>query len=190
MYNDIKNDLKQSNSKQTALRRMTMKSFSMENETLRGQFKNIEWIENSGVSHDEINAFFTELMKEDGKESRAVLKAKLFAYICENSRIAIDKDDIFQDKLYAAEFLDHQRYNCWRSDIEKRFLQKELDRLHIGSKIYAYRAEADFGHTSPNSRLLLELGFSGLLAHIPIQSNSNINIVIAISKYRIAVLVG
>lgn len=143
-----------------------MKSFDMNNYSLRNQFKDVEWIENSGVSYDEINSFFDELMTEDGKESRAVLKAKLFAYICENSRIAIDKDDIFQDKIFAGEFLDKQRYDCWATEVEQSLLVEELSRLNRGAKLCSYTAGADFGHTSPNSKLLLELGFAGLLERV------------------------
>jgi hypothetical protein len=65
-------------------------TFDFDNKNLRNQFDSIEWIENSGLGEEELFSEFNALMKRDGKESRAVLKAKLFALICEKSRLAIE----------------------------------------------------------------------------------------------------
>ena len=59
-----------------------MKNFDFDNKNLRNQFDSIEWIENSGLGEEELLSEFNALMKQDGKESRAVLKAKLFARVC------------------------------------------------------------------------------------------------------------
>jgi hypothetical protein len=58
-----------------------LKSFDFDNKNLQNQFDSIEWIENSGLGEEELFSEFNALMKRDGKESRAVLKAKLFALI-------------------------------------------------------------------------------------------------------------
>ncbi len=143
-----------------------MKKFNFDNKNLRNQFDSIEWIENSGLGEEELFSEFNALMKRDGKESRAVLKAKLFALICEKSRLAIDENDIFQDKLFHGGLLDKQRWGIWHEQVVNDFLSKEAGDMREAWSMGAYRAEADFGHTSPNSRLLLQIGFGGLLARV------------------------
>jgi hypothetical protein len=58
-----------------------LKNFDFDNKNLQNQFNSIEWIENSGLGEEDLFSEFNALMKRDGKESRAVLKAKLFALI-------------------------------------------------------------------------------------------------------------
>ena len=146
-----------------------MKTFDFANKCLRNQFENIDWIAESGL---EVDALFRELdaLMESGKEeSRAVLKAKTFALICEKSRIALDKDDIFQDKIFQGEkwgsFIAHQR-NKWEAEIREKFLKEESLKNSAAGDSGSYTAYSDFGHTSPNSKLLLEIGFSGLLDRV------------------------
>ena len=83
-----------------------MKNFNFDNKNLRNQYDFIEWIEESGITEEALLSEFDALMKLDGKVSRAVLKAKLFALICEKSCLAIDKDDIFQEKLFHGRLCD------------------------------------------------------------------------------------
>lgn len=143
-----------------------MKSFDFNNKRLRNQFENIEWIDESGVSEKELNELFYDLMKQDKKDNRALIKAKTFALICEKSRVAIDTDDIFQDKLFDGNIINIQRWDMWYTEVVKEYLQEEKDGVNLAFECGAYRADADFGHTSPNSRLLLDIGFSGLLNRI------------------------
>ena len=142
-----------------------MKIFEMEKNTLRNQFDHVHWIEQSGASEPELNELYGQLMQRDGKESRAVLKAKLFALICEKSRIAIDEDDIFQDKLWSGNFLNKQR-DLWYTQVTDEFMPELTQEILEAFECGAFNAEADFGHTSPNSKLLLQVGFKGLLERI------------------------
>ena len=90
-----------------------MKNFNFDNKNLRNQYDFIEWIEESGITEEALLSEFDAQMKLDGKVSRAVLKAKLFALICEKSCLAIDKDDIFQEKLFHGRLCDAwQRFRC------------------------------------------------------------------------------
>ena len=58
-----------------------MKKFDFENKTLQNQFKNIRWIEESGLDADALLKEFDAIMAQDGKESRAVLKAKSLRFL-------------------------------------------------------------------------------------------------------------
>ena len=146
-----------------------MKTFDFANKYLRNQFENIDWIAESGLEADALFRELDALMEAGKKESRAVLKAKTFALICEKSRIALDKDDIFQDKIFQGEkwgsFIAKQR-NIWEAEIREKFLKEESLKNSAARDSGAYTAYSDFGHTSPNSKLLLEIGFSGLLDRV------------------------
>ncbi len=149
-----------------------MKTFDDKKENLRKQFDNILWIEESGASEEELNSLYETLMQQDGKESRAVLKAKLFAMVCEKSRLAVDKEDIFQDKLFDANLLNKQR-DAWYQEVTGAHmpaLERELADMEDYGACNAY---ADFGHTSPNSKLLLQVGFQGLLERVEKAEQAN-----------------
>ncbi len=146
-----------------------MKKFDFDNKSLRNQFDHIEWIEKSGVGEGELFSLMDDLMEKGKDESHAILKAKTFALICEKSRIALDKDDIFQDKIFQGEKWGSQiakQRSVWESEIRETLLKEEALKLCEAGESGAYTAYSDFGHTSPNSKLLLEIGFSGLLERI------------------------
>lgn len=142
-----------------------MKKFDINNTLLRNQYDDIQWIKQSGVGEEELKAFYTDLIKEDNGENRATIKAKLFEFHCQKARYAIDKDDIFQEKLFDCNLIYILR-DIWLNDAKQRFLLDETDEI---SKLFdcgACFAIADFGHTSPNSELLLKLSFKGLLFRV------------------------
>ncbi|MCR4719348.1 MAG: hypothetical protein K5768_06940 [Firmicutes bacterium] len=144
-----------------------MKIFDKENQSLVNQFDNINWIENTGISPEELKLSVDKLIKEN--YPKPILKAKIFGLILEKSRIAIDKDDIFQDKIFEGHKGDGTIVNLryrWQSEVCKRFLSDEKNRVQEAYETGTYAANSDFGHTSPNSKLLLEIGFTGLLDRI------------------------
>ena len=146
-----------------------MKKFDKKNEKLKNQFKNIEWIENSGLSNEKLTELYNELNLNKSNLSKAILKAQTFKTLLENSQIAVDKEDIFQDKVSGCGFLARQR-GVWHEEICNTVLKEEYQNLQEAYKAGAYCAYGDFGHTSPNSKLLLEIGFPGLLDRINLYS--------------------
>ena len=74
-----------------------MKQFDKRSKTLTEQFENINWIENSGVSPEELKEMYSHIMSECENQPKNIIKAKVFDMVLRNSRIAIDKEDIFQD---------------------------------------------------------------------------------------------
>lgn len=140
-----------------------MKKFTTENTNLLTQFENIEWIK--GMTPDELEKRYSELMGNKKVFSKAILKAKTFELIAENAPIAVDKDDIFQDKLFSGDLVSGQRWE-WEGEIKEKYLSAETKEVDLAFDVGAYRADCDFGHTSPNSQLLVDVGFTGLLDRI------------------------
>ncbi len=145
---------------------MYMKTFDKQNEKLVRQFDNICYIEDSGVSEETLTKMYEELMENKEGLSKAILKAKTFEMILSKSRIALDIDDIFQDKVFGAPYMGRQR-DTWLRETAQKYLAKETEEnAESWGEAGASRGGADFGHTSPNSKLLLELGFTGILSRV------------------------
>ena len=143
-----------------------MQKFDFNNKSLINQYDNITYIEDSGVSFEEMTIFFSDLMQSDNGDNHDLIKANLFDYILTNGKIAIDKEDIFQEKVFDGDLIGLQRKK-WLSDIKDGVLKSEtLECLNAYNKYGSYRAEEDLGHTSPNTKILLKLGFNGLINRI------------------------
>ena len=146
-----------------------MKRFDQGNVKLCNQFANIEWIENSGVPFDELKAICDEITKNEQGLPKCIVKAKTFEAILKNSRIAVTADDIFQEKIWQGEkwgsILVKQREG-WEKEISTTYLADELPKKRDAAATGTYTAYSDFGHTSPNSKLLLEVGIVGLLERV------------------------
>ena len=142
-----------------------MKIYGKQNANLRDQFNNIEWITHSGVSPEELKEMYNSIMQNCGDLPKNIIKAKTFEMILKNSRIAIDKDDIFQDKLYGRDMIEIQR-RTWEREVIIEKLSDMHSKVSAAYECGAFRAASDFGHTSPNSQLLLDIGFTGLLDRI------------------------
>ena len=132
-------------------------------ELLKDEFEKTAWIEESGLSHEELENAVRDI--EKNAPTPAVAKARMLLLLAEKSRIAVDKHDIFQDKLYGGRLIADRRWH-W----ERAFLDHELKEKRAATDIFcevgAISANGDYGHTSPNTQLLLEKGFSGLLSTI------------------------
>lgn len=148
------------------LGRFFMRRFDRNNEQLGSQFQNIEWLPESGVDEEELRHLYRELMENRAGYSKAVLKAKTFEMIAGRSRIALDLEDIFQDKLFGGKLMKLQR-DTWEKEVQEKFLPDEtLEVSRAWEEFGTFQSMSDYGHTSPNSRALLKLGFSGLLERV------------------------
>lgn len=131
---------------------------------LDNQFKSPAWIDNSGITAENLESLISEL--EKAHTSKAIIKAKTFELIATKSKIAIDANDIFQDKLMGVGIMTAQRKR-WEKETKDLCLSKESENINRAWKEWgAYDAMGDYGHTSPNSRLLLSVGFIGLLERV------------------------
>lgn len=136
---------------------------SFNKELLKDQFTDTAWIEESGLSRE-------ELEKEIGKieaeaPTRAIAKARMLLLLAEKSRIAVDKHDLFQDKLYGGSLIPDRRW-YWEHEVLCGALREKHLLITFAKEIGVCYALGDYGHTSPNTPLLLKKGFTGLLSLI------------------------
>ena len=142
-----------------------MKKFDARNHQLMHQFENVEWLIESGMSEDQLQVLFDQLMENKDHASRAMIKANTYKMLAEYSRVAVDKDDIFQDKLFGGKYLSRQRW-IWEQEINRTALPTEYQTQKDGKQCGAFEGYGDYGHISPNSRLLLQIGAVGILDRV------------------------
>ncbi len=141
-----------------------MKSFALSKDVLKEQFANISWIEGSGHSPEKLTAEIKKIEEKGGLRAR--VKADTFAFLAENARIAVTPEDIFQEKLFSGDVMRKQQNEAVQFVKNKFFPEKHASVWYAWKEAGAYSANEDFGHTSPNSRALLSLGFTGLLTRV------------------------
>ena len=143
-----------------------MKTYDRQNVNLTEQFKRINWVENSGFSADELKAEYEKFYEKVKNEPKSIIKALTYDFVLKNARIAIDREDIFQDKIDSANIMSHQRY-IWKDEVIKTHMQDDEKSVWDFRDNYgAFDGHEDFGHVSPNSELLLKIGFTGILERI------------------------
>ncbi|MBE6597376.1 MAG: hypothetical protein E7641_06880 [Ruminococcaceae bacterium] len=131
---------------------------------LDGEFTDTKWINGSGLSEEELIASVKKL--EETISSKAVCKAKTFEFIAYNAPIAIDTEDIFQDKLMGAKIMVRQRKD-WDDYVKQTLLPEETAKMRrMWKQCGAYLGTSDYGHTSPNTELMLKVGLVGLLQRV------------------------
>lgn len=134
--------------------------FSSVRNLLETQYERPDWVVGSGMD-DTALAAAADVMEGQYKNA-AELRSRLFAMICEKSQIAVDKADIFQDKLAGANIMRRIRIRQ-EKDIKAAFLPEEAAEItDAWGKYGTFKANSDYSHTSPNSRLLMTMGFEGL----------------------------
>ena len=138
-------------------------NFDKTRQALDAQYKNINWL--SGLGKEELLAEIEQI--ERLYPERCIQKAMTYKLILEKASIAIDKEDIFQEKLRGFDLMAEQRAR-WENDATEKFLKEDTERIALANELGAYSGNSDYGHTSPNSQRLLELGFIGLLERIKV----------------------
>ena len=133
-------------------------SFYKDRAVLDCQYENIEW--RGGTMSEEL--LFEHILKiEHDYENKALSKAKTLEAIVNYSDIAVDTCDVFQEKLRGYSLMLDQRQR-WENAVINKYLFEEDAEVKQATECGAYCANSDFGHTSPNTVLMLELGLSGL----------------------------
>lgn len=146
-----------------------MLHFDRNNERLYRQFENAQWLSESGVSPEELERMYQQLLGDMDGMPRNIIKAKTFELILRHSRIAVIPEDIFQNHIQEGSkwggIMATQRF-AWEQAIRETALRDDFLAVQDAQQAGAYAASSDFGHTSPNSQLLLDIGFIGLLDRI------------------------
>lgn len=141
-------------------------SFEERRSRIAGQFENVQWLAGSGLDAQALEAELARFEKENSHLSRPVLRARSIEFVIRNARIAVDVEDIFQDKMEGVGILRRQRV-AWSKQAEAAYLPQETrDVNYAWSELGAYKGNADYSHTSPNTRLMLQIGLTGLLERV------------------------
>lgn len=139
-------------------------NFFFQKELLNTQFIQPNWIEESGISLEELELGVASI--EESVAPRAIVKAKTLELILTKARLAVCPGDIFQNHLMGGGLMVDQR-NRWQNGVRATYLSDEYAEIYQAwRKFGAYDGMGDYGHTSPNTRLLLSVGFSGLLDQV------------------------
>ena len=101
-----------------------MKSFDSVRELIEHQFKDTEWIADSGLCEAELFCGYEKLTKELADAPKSIIKARTFEYLVTNDRIAVDRDDIFQDKLQHFGIMSKQT-SKWYNEVVAEYFAKE-----------------------------------------------------------------
>ena len=138
--------------------------FESKRSLLSRQFEQPQWIEDGSLSTEELEACVAAI--EQKTASRALAKASTFDLLARRAWIAVDAEDIFQDKLMGGGIMAAQR-GRWEKAVKEQFLAEASSAVAFAWEACgAYHAMGDYGHTSPNTRLLLSVGFAGLLERV------------------------
>ena len=135
-------------------------NFEAVREQLLDQYVNVNWIPDSGLNKDQLMEKLEAM--ESQFASAAEFRAYAFLFITGAARLAVDKEDIFQDKLDGIGLIKKFRIRNEKTlKAEKLPLEAE-EVTNAWTKYGTFHATSDYSHTSPNTRLLMEAGFEGL----------------------------
>ena len=141
---------------------MELSDFFDRKSALEKQYDNIEWLADSGLSKDELLPLAEKMYDEYKVESVALARSKVFEYLLKNGRISVAEDDIFFEKVDARRIFAHLTWKEAEA-FQKSFLPEAYAEKTVGEMYGGYEAYQDFGHVSPNTKRLFELGFAGIL---------------------------
>ena len=93
-------------------------------------------------------------------------KAKIFELICDKAELYINDRNAFQHKMAGEGILGELRSEL-ENEVKNREIPQLCEKTERAWQVYgAYVGLSDYGHTSPNTRLLVRVGFRGLIEKI------------------------
>ena len=92
-------------------------------------------------------------------------RAQALKIMLEEGRISVDENGIFHDKLDSFKISAHLNWISGEDSLRDEFPDAFSER-DLGQKYGSLTANVDFGHNSPNTKALFELGFGGLLERV------------------------
>lgn len=136
----------------------------MNREILDNQYIDINWDKSSGITPEELEQEVIEMEKSFANKSKSFIKAKTFELLLEKGQIAVLKEDIFQEKLNVRWIMNKQRDRWWKNATEN-FKEKKAE-TEKAEETKLFSAHEDFGHTTANTKMLIDLGFCGLIEQL------------------------
>lgn len=121
------------------------------------------WKENSGFEIQQLREMIEGFEKNNINVSRNIIKSKALEIILENGMLSVNPANIFQCRI-TGNGLMRELQRSWHDEfIDQGFLADEIKKANELSHCGVLSVYSDFGHVSPNTTLLLEVGFPGLL---------------------------
>ena len=124
------------------------------------------------VLFDEATGDAPEILREAcnaiaAKEAlpKTVRKAEMIACVFDRARLEISPCDLFADRIDHGNAVTAVRDRSWRN-IYREHNGAFLDQTGTADALGAFSGYDDFGHTCPDWRSLLTLGFPGILARL------------------------
>ncbi|MCQ2432252.1 MAG: hypothetical protein MJ175_06575 [Clostridia bacterium] len=144
---------------------MHIPSFPKDKGYLDRAYDEIRWLPDTGLTYEELKTGAAAVACDETLP-KSIRKAKMFDYLLSNARLAVDRDDIFQDKINAAGIMNEWIWRWERETFEHSVPKTLLEERQQAKNAGAYAANPDYGHISPNVKNLFTLGIPGLLERI------------------------
>lgn len=144
---------------------MKIEKMQPKKQILDNQYKNIQWVEGSGLDKAQLIDEVFALTEAGKDQPKGVLKAKALELVARKARLAIDKEDIFQEKFDTWGVVARQR-DVWVKEYYATEGADDQALMKITGEAKAYCAGHDFGHLSTNLRMVMNLGLDGVLKHL------------------------
>ena len=132
----------------------------------RMDYHGYDYDESTGLSDEEIKKGLSQLLEEFKNEPRQIIKAKLFEYILDNTRIDVCDNDYFVGIYSWGRLIKDYTVNPWHNEVLKKVNEK-TDSLR--DKMMAAGLSwiaLDFDHSVPDWESLIALGFPGILSRL------------------------
>ena len=136
----------------------------MMRDILNNQYNEICWDTESGLAPEALEQEVFDLEKRFENQSKSFIKAKTFELLLEKGQIAVLQEDIFQEKVNARDIMIRQRSRWWNEAREN--FNDMYEEVKKAMQTKTFSACEDFGHTSSNTKMLVNLGFCGLIKQL------------------------
>lgn len=142
-------------------------NFDKNKQKLLLQFKEDNWIENSGLSFDELNSKCDEIFNDNNK-TLGQKKSEAIAFILNNAQIDIVKEEFFQNKLNFGSIYNTimDKFHCGRYDkIIHEYCKNTTDKIKDMNDS-AICVSLDFCHIAPDWQFLMQNGLPGIIERL------------------------
>ncbi len=130
----------------------------------RMNYHGYEYDPETGLSDGEMDAGLAALSEKLAGQPHPVAKAKLFAFVLDNTRIDVNEHDFFVGIYSCSRPLDEYTVRPWYREVRDAF-PAAAARLNEAAKAGETYGGLDFDHTVPDWDRMMKLGFTGLLAY-------------------------
>lgn len=132
----------------------------------RMDYHGYDYDETTGLSDEEIKKGLSALSEKLKNEPRQIIKARLFEYILDNTRIDVNDNDYFVGIYSWGRLIKDYTVNPWHNEILKKVNGRTegfRDKMMAAGLSWI---ALDFDHSVPDWDSLIKLGFPGILKRL------------------------